>query len=256
VRYLEKEAEDTRVDELFLELSSETRLSLLRILETSNLKTQEIANRIGMTATEAVRQLQRLTDALLIQRNPDGSYSITEYGRTMLDLAKSMEFVFEHKGYFSTHDLRQIPSQFVSRIGELSKTKLSLDTMETMDVGQRILSEAKEFSFATGEGRAPALMIPIMNEQVRKGVKMKFIVPESQVPTSAFAPNVETRGLSFIPVIMVVSEREAAICFRFIGGRADYAGFIGADEVFRNWVNDLFLYYWNRASRYPIPKEE
>jgi hypothetical protein len=32
-------------------------------------------------------------------------------------------------------------------------------------------------------------------------------------------------------------------------GRVDYAGFIGKDEIFLNWVKDLFLYYWGKGKR-------
>lgn len=31
----------------------------------------------------------------------------------------------------------------------------------------------------------------------------------------------------------------------------DYAGFFGSDQIFHDWVRDLFLYYWNRAKRPP-----
>ena len=96
---------------------------MLHMLEANNLKTQEIANRGNLSATEAVRQLQRLTEARLIQRKPDGSYAITEYGKTMMQLSRPFEFVFMHKDYFSTHDLWQIPLQFISRIGESVKNE-------------------------------------------------------------------------------------------------------------------------------------
>ena len=159
------------VAKLFLDFASESRLSMLHELEIRNLKTQEIANLGNLSATEAVRQLQRLTEALLIQRRTDGSYAITEYGKTMMQLSRSFEFVFKYKEYFSKHDFLQIPFQFVSRIGELSKTKLSMDTMESMDRGERILSEAKQFAWGIGEGHVPESMIPIMNEHLRKGVE-------------------------------------------------------------------------------------
>jgi predicted transcriptional regulator len=251
---LENKAGQNGAGELFLELSSETRLSILRELNANNLKTQEIANRENLTATEAVRQLQRLADASLARRNPDGAYAITGYGKTILQLSKHLEFLFRNKEYFSTHDLSQIPSRFVSRIGELANARLSMDTMETMDAGQRILREAEEFAWGLGEGHIPELMIPVMNGQVRKGLEMKFVTPESLIQNNSSAQNVEIRGLGYIPAVIVLTEKEAAICFRFSEGRVDYAGFIGKDEAFLDWTKDLFLYYWDKARRYPIPK--
>jgi len=53
--------------------------------------------------------------------------------------------------------------------------------------------------------------------------------------------NVELRGLSELPAIVVLTEKAAGICFCQIGGRVDYAGFFGPDPTFHNWVKDLFL---------------
>jgi predicted transcriptional regulator len=57
------------------------------------------------------------------------------------------------------------------------------------------------------------------------------------------------RALFDIPAIIALTEKEAAICFRLIGGKMDYAGFIGKDPIFLNWVKDLFLYYWDKGKR-------
>ena len=50
---------DEGVEKLFFELASESRLSILRELQIENLKMQEIARRLDVTATEAFRQLQQ-----------------------------------------------------------------------------------------------------------------------------------------------------------------------------------------------------
>ena len=108
------------LDKLLFELASESRLGILRELQAKNLKMQEAARRLDLTATDAFRQLQRLSEASLIRRQPDGSYSITEYGRLVLQSTSSLELLEKHKEYFLTHDLLSLPGQFVNRIGELS----------------------------------------------------------------------------------------------------------------------------------------
>ena len=60
--------EESGLDKLFFELASESRLNILRELKKENLKMQEIARRLDVTPTEAFRQLERLTAALLVQR--------------------------------------------------------------------------------------------------------------------------------------------------------------------------------------------
>jgi len=241
------------IEKLFFELASESRLSILRELQTENLKMTEIARRLDVTATEAFRQLQRLSEAMLVQKQPEGTFAITQYGKLVLHLSASFKFVSKHKEYFLTHDVWRLPLQFLNRIGELSQTKLIMDAMENINRGERMFMDAEQYAWALAEGRVPELMDPIMTEKIGKGLKLKMLIPESVLPPTAVPPataqNVELRGISDIPAIIAVTEKEASICFRFIKGRMDYAGFSGNDPIFLNWVKDLFLYYWEQAKR-------
>lgn len=122
---------------------------------------------------------------MLVQKQPEGTYGITEYGKLMLQLSSSMEF----------------------------------------------------------------------NEKLLKGVKFKDLFPESELVALKISSekqiNVEGRGLplSDIPAMIMLTEKEGAICLRFIGGRMDYSCFACKDSPFLNWVKDLFLYYWDKAKR-------
>jgi len=245
--------DDEGIEKLFFELASESRLGILRELRTENLKMQEIARRLDVTATEAFRQLERLSSALLVQRQPDGAFALAEYGRLVLQLSSSLEFVSKHKDYFSTHDVTRLPFQFVNRLGELSQAKLVVDTVESLNVGERAFIEAEEYGWAIAEGTIPERMGPIMDERIRKGVKLRFLLPETRLPTSATplppVKNLEMRGLSDLPAIVLITEKEGAVYFRQVGGRVDYAGVFGKHPTFLNWVKDLFQYYWERGKR-------
>lgn len=245
--------ENEGIEKLFFELASESRLGILRELRKENLKMQEIARRLDVTATEAFRQLERLSAALLVQRQPDGTFAIVEYGKLVLQLSSSLEFVSRHKDYFATHDVMRLPIQFVNRIGELSQTNLIMDTMESLNKAERMYLEARQFGWGLAEGVVPENMGSAMNEQVRKGVKMKFVISENRLPTSATPPElaemVKVRGLPDIPAIIVLTEKEGGICFRLVGGRMDYAGFYGKDPMFLNLVKDIFLFYWDKGKQ-------
>jgi predicted transcriptional regulator len=237
------------MEKLFFELASESRLSIMRELQAENLKMNKIASRLDVTATEAFRQLQRLSEAMLVQRQPEGSFAITCYGKLVLHLCSSFEFASEHREYFLTHDVWRIPMQFVNRLGELSQTKLIMDAMENINMGERMFTEAGQYAWGLAEGRVPELMDPIMDQKIAKGLQVKMLIPESDLSTvpAMKTPNVELRGISDIPAILGITEKEATVCFRFIGGRVDYAGFSGKDPAFLNWAKDLFLYYWEKG---------
>ncbi|MBA7593015.1 hypothetical protein ES708_35224 [subsurface metagenome] len=139
----------------------------------------------------------------------------------------------------------RLPYQFVNRIGELSKANLVLDTIENLNWGQRLYSEAEQYTWGLAEGIIPESMNPIMDEKVRVGLDIRMLVPKTFVIPPVTEQNIEVRGLSDVPVSIALTEKGAIVCFRFIEGRLDYAGFSGKDPVFLNWARDLFLYYWD-----------
>jgi len=242
------------IDKLLFELASESRLGILQELQKENLKMQEIARRLDVTATEAFRQLERLSTALLVQRQPDSTFAIAEYGKIVLQLSSSLEFVYKHREYFSAHDVTRIPSQFVNRLGELAQAKLVMDTIESLNRGERAFMEAEQYGWGIAEGTIPERMGPIMSERIQKGLKLRFLIPENRFsamanPSPEMAGTVEIKSLPNLPAMVVLTEKEAAICFRQLDGRMDYAGFFGKEPTFHNWVKDLFLYYWDKGRR-------
>jgi predicted transcriptional regulator len=177
---------------------------------------------------------------------------LAEYGKLVLQISTSLDFLSKHKEYFSTHDLMMLPCQFINRVGELAGAKLEMDTIESLNKGAKWFTEAKQYAYGIGEGTIPAHMIPVMNQQAQRGIQMKMMIPAEILPAAkqpGTPKNVEIRGLSYIPGIIAMNEEMAGICFRELGGRIDYAGFFGSDPLFRSWVRDLFLFYWGQAER-------
>jgi predicted transcriptional regulator len=59
--------------------------------------------------------------------------------------------------------------------------------------------------------------------------------------------NIENRTFPEPPLIMAVTEKQAAVSFRLIDGKVDYASFFGDASVFHEWAKDLFCYFWNNG---------
>ena len=232
------------VDRLFFEFANKSRLDILRVLLTENLKMQEIARRLDLTATEAFRQLERLSVASLVQRQPDSSYAITQYGTLELNFASAMEFTLKNRLYFLNHDVLQLPPQFISRIGELSQATLKMGLFETVGNAPKVIWAAQKFMWGISFEPLTQTFEEIAS-QIPKGVEYKILSPQPP----AKLPNLENRTLSYSPVILALTENEAILYFRFIDGRMDYASFNGTDSAFLNWVRDLFLYFWDKGKR-------
>jgi predicted transcriptional regulator len=240
------------IEKLFFDLASESRLGIIRELKEHNLKNNELSGRLDLTATEAFRQLQHLTEALLIQRLSDGTYTITNYGKLTMQLLQSLEFTFEHKEYFLNHDIWRLPYQFFNRIGELSKGTLCMDTIENMNRAGHMFSEAEKYAWAMGEKLLESLG-PAMARPISKGVEFRFMGYERRLPNfnhvPGATPHIEIRTPTDVPITIVCTEKEACICLPSTEGRMDYAAFHSKDQMFVNWARDLFLYYWDKANR-------
>ena len=240
------------LEKLFFELASRNRLTILTILSHEHLKMQEIANRLNITATEVFRQLQRLSAASLVQRLPSGAYKTTEYGRLILHLSSSINFVSRHREYFLEHDLWALPGPFINRIGELREATL-LDTIACVIKSIQIFLDAEEYAWGISErGKGPDYLDPLVEKQIMAGLPFRLLIPDVVLPNAlAQNPNrnIEIRGFKDCPVIIVLNEKESMVAFNSVGGRIDYVGFHGDDPVFMNWAKDLFTYYWERGSR-------
>jgi predicted transcriptional regulator len=243
---------DEGIDRLFFELASESRLSILREINGKKGKMREIARKLDLSTTDAFRQLQRLSDALLVEKQTDGNYEITQYGTLVLKLSDSLELLFKHKAFFSSHNFKTIPSQFLDRIGELSKAEFSPDIMASINVVQRIIKEADQYTWAAASEQ-PLSIRPILAESIPRGVKYKFLFHKQYIPTDPIFPGMERslewRAMEGIPVNIVISEKEAGISFCLRDGRTDYGGFFGKDPIFTNWVKELFQFYWAKGTR-------
>ena len=78
--------EEEGLEKLFFELASDSRLSIIRLVQLEPLKMKEIGKRLNLTDTEVFRQLHRLSEAQLIEKRVDGAYVMTQYGRLILHL--------------------------------------------------------------------------------------------------------------------------------------------------------------------------
>jgi predicted transcriptional regulator len=240
------------IERLFFELASESRLSILREINGHKGKMREIARKLNLSTTDTFRQLQRLSDALLVQKQNDGNYGITQYGIFVLRHSDNLEFLFRHRTFFSSHDFTRLPSQFLDRIGELSRAEFSSDTMASINVVQRIIREADQYMW-TGAAEQPLSIRHILVESIPRGVKYKFLFPNRYITAALTFPGmeraVEWRAIEDIPVNLVISEKEAGISFCLPNGKTDYVGFFGEDPTFMNLVKDVFEYYWAKGIR-------
>lgn len=240
------------LDKLFFELASESRLGILYELQIKNLKMQEIGQKLSLTHTEVFRQLQRLSEALLIQKQLDGSYAITQNGILLLRFADAFKFVSKFKQMLLTRDIQRIPYQFVNRLGELVEASLSTNSIEMVNSAEQLIINSEKYLWIIGE-RPLSFLAPRVAEKVQKGLSIKLLFDESCSKYYENVPEVkgmiEKRVIANIPLILIINEKSAGINMLSIDGRADNAIFFGGDPALLKWASDLFLFYWEQGKR-------
>src|SRR5436309_9619130 len=120
-----KGADDSSLiaSELFMELASQSRFSILMRLRDKPSKLSTLARIHGTSVQDIFRNLNRLVKEGLVKKGSDGLFFLTEYGGMVLDQVPYFMFSKGHKKFFEEHSLEKstIPSKFLLRVGELEK---------------------------------------------------------------------------------------------------------------------------------------
>jgi len=238
------------VQKLFFELASESRISILRALDKKRLKMNALARKLDLTTTETFRQLQRLSEALFVSKDSDGYYNLTPFGKLVLFLSPSFEFILKHSQYFLKHDLWSLPSEFIFRIGELNNCTLKSNVAEVVEDITNMIKNAEKHVW-TMTSQVLATHGNAVKEKLGSGIHFRSLHPKDilavEIDYSEFGELVQRRYLQKIPLVMVITEKKAAICFPLFGETPDISGFIGEDPIFKKWITDLYQYHWAQA---------
>ncbi|MCW4013642.1 MAG: ArsR family transcriptional regulator [Candidatus Bathyarchaeota archaeon] len=236
--------------DLLFEFSSTERMKIMNCLMQDDLKLSQISKTLDMTVSEASRHLQRLTDLELINKNVDGAYTPTAFGKLAVHLLKGLDFASINRQYFLEHDVLGLPEHIVDRVGALSNTVLNTDTVRVLAHVNEMFKEAEEYIWVMSYAHSLPSTIPIVEERLQNGVELRRIFPEAIIPTQGEAETISgpCRTLPFVDVRIMMTEKEAMCSPRSIDGKTDYTSFVGKDPRFHTWCRDLYLYYWEKAS--------
>ena len=229
---MEKSAQsDEKADELYFQLASADRRRILSVLQKESLKLNEMSRKLDMTATETLRQLQRLSDSVLIEKQPDGTYTITNYGKLILELSPALDFALRYKEFFLEHDFAKLPTSFIGRLGELSNATLKTELAENVNNLEVMIRESEDFVWSMTD-QSVAVHSSAMDERIQKGVKFRSLIHKKLIGSPQLhkisGKNTERRVLPDIPGIVVLSEKGAFVSLYKLDGQIGYSAFSGA----------------------------
>jgi len=252
-----------RLCALYFELSNEERLRIMQTLDDGPLNFTGISGKLGLNSQQCSRHLNRMLEADLIAKNPDGLYHLSSFGRLMLKLTQSIEFVSRHRDYFVSHDINRLPRELAVRIGDLAGSRFISNVMVSISEFESIAEEAEDHLWVIINKRTRSVR-PFIAQAINRGIGLRSISPTSYVPDLDVKREIneedelaiiraEGEGRAVVSdtdrfdVYMWVSEKTALICFPLADGSFDYTGFISKNERAIRFCEDLFEHYWKQV---------
>ena len=249
--------------DLLFEISSKERHQILLILREEAANLTYISKSSGLTLPETRRHVSRLLEVNLLERNPDGKYSLTYFGTRILELIEEISFFTQYKDYFLSHSVNFVPREFRTRIRELSDSEYHDNILNFIRRIDHVIREADNEVYLLVD-QFPLNHLSLILETLERGVNFKIIEPQNRVinpDIEALLPHdrnalnkmrvtplVEQRMLHEVNILLVASEKDCVIAFPTIEGDYDYKGFRSTDKTSLRWCRELFQQYWQTAS--------
>ena len=245
-------------EKTFFELASEQRLAIIFRLNEKSAKISQLAKDLDITMQEAHRNVSRLQDAGLIEKDPGGIFSLTTFGNTITKQIPTFNYLSKHKEYFSEHILGELPIKFIMRLGALDKCEFVKGVVAILERWKDIYREAEEYIYEIVP-QVPIDLIEPAVSRVKQGVKYSYVLPKDVIIPKGrkdllkkLGHNellnkgaIERRMVESVKVAVILNEKQAAVLFPTQKGETDMNMiFYSIDRVFHEWCLDYFRYRW------------
>jgi predicted transcriptional regulator len=252
--------------ELFMELASELRCSILMSVSRKPVKLSTLARELDSSVQDVHRNVNRLTDIGLVKRE-NVEIRLTEYGRLVTKQIPYFVFMKKHRKFFEEHTLGDIPEKFVQRIGALQNCELVHSVAAVMERLKKLESGTKKqlrlmASQAWAEEGRIIIELSMHSIEVLVMVGKNTIFPKEIIDSIGRLiekmpanQKMQTKMVEKVDLALYISDEQAAVMFPNMKGEIDMSAiFIGSDPAFYEWCNDLFNHYWERGGYFDVSK--
>jgi predicted transcriptional regulator len=238
-------------------------MTLLSEIGVEKRRSSQLTAKLSSTRQETSKHLMRLRNAKLIERDSDGFFDLTAFGKIVLNLLPSINFLMQNREYFLSHDISSLPQQFIERIGELQEGEYTEKVGSILAHIQQVVQDAEKCIWLMadhplgGEGH-----VTRSGKLESSTVTWRIIIPadSSNIDWTRLRASVETHkgrieyhlieDPNDIKAGIALNEKIAGLTFPDIMGKLDFnSGFRSSNPIFRKWCQDLFLFHWNKAGK-------
>jgi predicted transcriptional regulator len=251
------------------ELGSAQRIAILFKIAQAKCNLAKLSKDLGCTMPEVRRNIIRLTNCGFVERESNGTFFLTTFGKTILEQIPTLDFLSRNKDYFSDHTFSPLPLKFIRRIGSLSNSR-SISGLVSIDESLKdIYDRSQEYVYAM----IPEVPIDLIESIVarlkkveNRGFRFSYILP-----TRATVPKrrkqllealgfdellkkgtVERKMVNSLLIGVVLNDEEACVMLPRIqrNDRIEIdmnSMFYGDDPDFHEWCLDYYRYIWHNA---------
>lgn len=246
-------------EKIFFELASQQRLSIIFSLSQTKSKLSELSKDLGITMQEVHRNINRLQDAGLIEKDPNGIFSLTTFGNTITKQIPTFDFLSQYKDYFSEHTLGEIPMKFVQRIGALNDCELVRGIVAILELWKEIYIESERYILEIIPQVPLDLIEPILVSVRDRATRLFYIFPDDVIIPKGRSEllrrlrfdevyktgRIGRRMVDKVQVAVVLNEKKASVLFPSQKGETDMnMMFYSEDKSFHDWCLDYFWFRW------------
>ena len=253
----------------FFELGSAQRIAIIFKIAQSKCNLAKLSRDLDSTMPEVRRNIIRLTNSGFIERESDGTFFLTAFGKTIVEQIPTLDFLSRNKDYFSDHTFSPLPLKFRRRIGSLSNSILISGLVSVDESLKDIYDKSEEYAYAMIP-EVPLDLIESIAARLKK-VENKDFRYSYILPTHAIVPKrrrdlleglgfdvllkkgtVERKMVNNIPIGVVLNDKQACVMFPRIQRNNKIeidmtSMFYSDDPDFHEWCLDYYRYIWYNA---------
>jgi predicted transcriptional regulator len=249
--------------ELLFILASIDRLTLLSEIAIQNRRLSQLTTTLSATPQETSKHLTRLRDAKLIEKDSDGLFSLTAFGKIIVNLLPSIRFVTENREYFLSHDISSLPLEFIERLGELQEGQYGEKVGAILVHLQQVVQDAEDYIWMMADHPLGGQEYVTKSGKLENtsSVTWRVIIPaDSNIDWTELRRTVGTHkgrieyhlieDPNDIKAGIALNEKIAGLTFPNTRGKLDFnSGFRSNNPIFRKWCQDLFEYHWSKPGK-------
>ena len=251
------------VAELLFILASIDRLTLLSEIAIEKRRLSQLTTKLSATPQETSKHLVRLRDAKLIEKDSDGFFSLSAFGKIIVNFVPSVRFLTQNREFFLSHDISSLPLEFIERLGELQVGEHTDNVGSVIANLQQVVRSAEEYIWLMADHRLGNQEYVTKSGKLESNSRIKWRVI---LPASSSINWTEVRRTAGIhkgrieynliedPIDIktgiAMNEKIAGVTFPDTMGKLDFnGGFRSDNPLFHKWCQDLFVSHWNKKGK-------